>query len=616
MRAMNIFDPIVFEMIKSSFKAMCTRASNIIERRACAPVITEGHDYCVSLLTKDGKLISHGTRDHGAHLGTLEATIESALIDVEKFLPGDVFVINDPYRGGTHLQDIRMIRPIFYENTLFAFVIAICHITDIGGPIPGSFNPEATDCFSEGLQLPIIKLYQNDKPVKSTFELINLNVRLPYESKADLSAQYQATLEVEKSIKELLGQYGKETIEKVFKEIIVHSEQIFKKEIAEMPDGVYKFVDYVDKDPCHPKEEPVRVVCKLIIEGEKIKVDWTETDPAPFGPSGITRSALLSATLDGTLHYFPYLNPLNHGLIKSLDIISTPGTATHVIRPSPVGAYCSGVYEKVEAAIMGCWAQVVANVNPTRILAGTANLHNCVIAGRNSNKSNYVAYMWLEGGQGARAFKDGPSFVMMTYAGGAANQSIEIQERIYPIRYTKVEAVQDSCGHGKFRGGYGLNRNFEMLADAKASVHGDREKITPYGLVGGTNGGPNLIEINKGTKTEKNLGMTAVNVKLRKGDHVSCSSNGGGGVGDPLEREPIMVMEDVIDGFLSIQAAKEFYGVIINIIDEASLLYQIDEEKTLKLRKRKKMINKISTGFGPWEVHPYGDKVSLTLTNL
>jgi len=339
-------------------------------------------------------------------------------------------------------------------------------------------------------------------------------------------------------------------------------------------------------------------------------VDWTKSDPSPLGPYGMTRSALLSATFNGILHCFPHLVPLNNGLIRAVKILSKPGTVTHVIRPTPVAGYCSGAYEKVLASMMGAWAQAFIKNDPTRVFAGTVNLQNCVISGMHpATKESYVAYLWMEGGQGARTFKDGPSFAMMSYGAGGINQSVEVHERKYPVIYTRVEVRQDSCGDGKFRGGYGMCRSCRFWGNARFSIHGDREQFTPYGLAGGTNGSANLMILNVGALEERYLGMYATNVLVRSDDEILLCSNGGGGFGDPYKRDPKLVLEDVIDGFMSFEKALLVYGVAIKVINQEKLHYEVDWEETKILRLKRRV--EIKQGYGPGEIHPNGEKVKV-----
>ena len=185
-------DPITFEVLRNGFKSICNEASALIERVSYAPTITEGHDYSVSILTSDGRLVSHGQRDQAPHMGTFESSIQHLVREVPEFRPGDVFIYNDPYTGGTHQNDVKIMRPIFWHGEVFAFAIALCHWPDVGGPMHGTFNPHATECYAEGLRMPPLKLYENDVPCKPIWDLIDMNIRVPKERVAERYAQHQA----------------------------------------------------------------------------------------------------------------------------------------------------------------------------------------------------------------------------------------------------------------------------------------------------------------------------------------------------------------------------------------------------------------------------------------
>jgi N-methylhydantoinase B len=602
-------DPITFEVLRNAFRSICNQGSAVLERVAYAPAITEGRDYSVSMVTADGRFISHGDRDHTPHFGTFEATTRAVLEDVEEFLPGDAYLFSDPYRGGTHNQDIRLVRPVFWDGRLFAFMLGLCHWTDVGGPVPGTFNPNATEVYAEGIRLPTMKLYDRGKPVKSTFELLKLNVRVPADRMGDLAAQNQATLTMEARLTELIEKYGAATITLAFEEVMNSSERLFRREVAGLPDGTYEFEDFLDLDEGKTDHRPIRVHCRLTIAGSDATIDWSGSDPAPIGPQGVTQPGAISATLDGTLHCFPHLNPLNHGIIRSLKIVTRPGTVAHILPPSPMAGYCAGAYKKMDAATMGAWFQALAAVDPTRISCGLVNLENCVIGGIHpKRKTRFVSYFWMEGGQGARPYKDGPTFQMMIFAGGACNQSLEVAERWYPFHFTRFEAIPDSCGDGKFRGGFGVNKSYRLWGDGILTVHGDREIITPFGLSGGTNGAPNQLILNEGGPEERSLGLRATQIPVRSGDHIAFKSNGGGGFGDPLERDPRCVLQDVINEFVSLAKAREIYGVAIRAIDPDTLRYEVDGAETARLRRDLRQRPR-RTGFGPGEVHPFGARV-------
>ncbi|MDP6482642.1 MAG: hydantoinase B/oxoprolinase family protein [Nitrospinota bacterium] len=605
-------DPITFEVLRSAFRDLCTQGSAMIERIAYAPAITEGRDFSVSMLAADGRLVAHGTRDHTPHFGTFEGTVQSVIEDAEEdFRPGDVYMFNNPYRGGTHTQDVRLVRPVFHQGEHIAFTIANCHWTDVGGPVPGTFNPNAREVHAEGLLVPTMKLYDQDRPVKSSFDLIRWNVRVPHDRMGDLAAQYQAVKVMEMRIQEYAEKYGAKTVTRAFEESMNHGERLLRHEVSRLPDGTYEFTDYSDMDEGHPDHPRVKIHCVLTIRGDQASLDFRQSDPAPKGPTGLTHPGLISAAFDGTLHCFPHLTPLNNGITRSIELLSIPGSTVHILPPSPMAGYCAGTYEKVDAAVMACWAQPLAQVDPTQIHAGTVNLENCVCGGKHPRSGNqFVSYNWMEGGQGARVDRDGPSYMMMMFAGGACNQPVEVLERWYPYTYLKAEVLPDSCGHGKFRGGFGFQRHYRLWGDGVITIHGDREEVTPYGLSGGMNGGPNGLKLNEGTKRERHLGMHATSVPVGLGDVINFRSNGGGGYGDPRKRDPRLVLDDVMNELISLEVARKIYGVAIKVGDPEALEYEVDVKATRALRKRLAK-KKFPVGHGPGEVHPFGRKLKV-----
>lgn len=609
-------DPITFEVLRNAFKSICNEASALIERVSYAPTITEGHDYSVSILTPDGRLVSHGQRDQAPHMGTFESSVQNLVREVKEFSPGDAYIYNDPYTGGTHQNDVKIMRPIFWQGELLAFAIALCHWPDVGGPMYGTFNPRATECYAEGLRMPPLKLYENDKPVKPIWDLIAMNIRVPKERVAEIHAQHRAGVLVEERLLGYVEKFGVDVVMDAFEDTMDHSERRFREWVSRLPDGTYEFEDWGDRDLGKEGEPPIRVHCKMTISGDQVTMDWSGSDPAPVASWGFARPALLSATFDGTMHCFPELAPLNHGVVRSIEVISKKGTCVDVVEPTPVTGYCSGAYEKVDAVTMACWGQALQKVDPRRVHAATVNLQNFCTGGTHPKTGQkFVSYLWLEGGQGARAYADGNSFYMMIFIGGASNQPVEILERWYPMVYTRAEAVVDSCGDGEYRGGFGLWRSFRATGDTELVVLGDRERIGPFGLAGGTNGGPNMVILNPGGPDEQNLGMFTTKARLKTGDQLEFGSNGGGGYGLPWKRKVEAVLEDVIDGLLSVEKARDTYGVAIKEIDPDALVYEVDEEETRKLREQLAKDDR-PRGTGPWEVHPLGERLFLTPEDL
>jgi N-methylhydantoinase B len=604
-------DIITFEVIRNSFNAICDEAGRKLERVAYTNTIHEGRDYSVAIVTGDVKMVTHGMPNCAPHLGTFESKINALtqVWDPSEMKAGDVFLWNDPYSGGTHQNDMAYIRPVFIRNEIFAYAINLGHMPDAGGPIPGSFNPKATTCYEEGLRIPGLKLYEKDKPVKATFELLKQNIRAYIATVGDIYAQYQAGLLIERRLKELIGRYGKVSIEAAFRRKLETTAMVFREKIRELPDGVYEFSDYGDEDVMAPEKGPIKVTCVLTIKGSDLTMDFSKSDSAPISSWGFPRAALLSASYCGTMFAFPELGRLDNGVIRSIKIISKPNTCVDVQAPTPQSGYCSGAYEKVLGSTLGCWNKVFASAKrPEKIHAPFVNLENVCIGGIHPETGReYVAYLWLEGGGGASGVKDGVSYRLGAYIGGSTNQPLEVHERWYPVMYERVESIRDSCGDGKFRGGFGIYRDVRARGDIIYTIHGDREKITPYGVAGGTNGGPNKLILNPGTPAERNIGMFGVGINVKPGDYVLFGSNGGGGFGNPLERHPNLVCEDVSDELISTEKAREVYGV--SIVKE-EFEYKIDWEETNKLRRDASQKTP-KVGYGPGECNPHGLEIKV-----
>jgi N-methylhydantoinase B len=601
----GIADPITIDVLRYAFRAICNESSALLARVAYAPTITEGHDYSGSLLTADGRLIAHGQKDQAAHLGTFEASVLTVRRAFPNPRPGDVYIFNDPYDGGTHTPDIKIVRPIFAGDHQIAYGISCGHWPDVGGPVPGTFNPLARDCYGEGLRIPPTLLMSQGERVESTVALLRANVRQPDERMGDLHAQLQATNLMQERFDSYVEQFGVDVIEYAMEASIDRSRELLRQAIDGLPDGVYSFTDYGDMDFLHPDRPRIKVHLDLLVEGDQATFDFTKSDPAPIGVFGFARAALIAAVCDGTMHCFTGLTPLNHGITSALNIVSTPGSCVDVQEPTPVTGYASGAYEKVAAITMACWAQAFDTVDPRRQHAATINLANLVVSGTSPDTgASGVAYLWNEGGQGARSYKDGNSYQLMIFIGGATNQPIEVIERIIPIRALRCEAAQNSCGHGRFRGGFGIDRSFEATDDIIVTMHGDRAEVTCFGLGGGLNGGPNTLVLNPGTEDERNLGMDTTGLRLPAGSQLLYCSNGGGGFGPPHERDPDLVLKDLTDEFIDRDTAAAYYGVVVD--EQGRLDEAATEERRAVLAQAEP-----DYGLGPNQAHPVGARLDL-----
>ncbi|MBI5441125.1 MAG: hydantoinase B/oxoprolinase family protein [Deltaproteobacteria bacterium] len=603
-------DLITFEVMRNAFVAACYEASTTIERIAYHPVIGMGRDRSNAILTPDARLVAHGHTDAAAHYASFEPSVQELLKEIpkEKMKEGDTYLFSDPYRTGSHVNDTRMIRPIFFQGEIVAFACTVIHWADMGGPMPGTFNPEATTCYAEGMRIPPIRLFKQDELDEELFGLIAINIRGAVERRADLQAQFEASRLIDRRVRELCERYGVETLHLAFEEQFNYTERLMLAELAALPDGSWEFEDFGDQDVMSPGKPPIRVHCKLTKKGTQLTFDWSDSDPQPSASWGGTRATLIGGNLLGFMICFPQLFPLNHGIVRNLEIISKPGTCVDVQFPAPTTGYCSGAFDKVEAVTIACLAGPLSTVQPWRVYPAAVSLTNLCMGGYNPRtKKPFVQYTYAVGGENARTFKDGKSLIFMRFC-NARTIPQELEERWFPIVFTKYEARPDSCGHGMRRGGFALVRELEVLTDVTMTIHGDREKFAPFGLSGGLNAGGSMLIINKGTDQEFNAGMYATGVKLKKGDKIYYSSSGGGGFGDPLERDPKLVLDDVIDEWLTIDAARKFYGVAIEEIDAEACDYRIDEEETRRLRAQLREKGP-EVGLGPHQLNVAGSRI-------
>ncbi len=491
---------------------------------------------------------------------------------------------------------------------MIAFACTVVHWPDMGGPLPGTFNPKATTCYAEGIRIPPIKLYANNKLSEELFTFLSYNIRGAVERRGDLASQFGSASLLEKRIQDLCTKYGNDTVKLSFDEQFNYTERLLFRELDEIEDGQWEFDDYGDKDVMAPGEPPIRVHCQLTKKGRSLTFDWTQTDPAPVSSWGGPRGTCLSANYLGFMIGFPHLFPLNRGITRNVDVVTKPGTAVHVVFPSPTTGYCSGAFDKVESVTIALMSSMLSKTKPWKVYPGSVSLTNLCIGGYNPRtKKNFVQYTFSVGGENARTFRDGKDLIFMRFA-NAKTIPQELEERWFPILYTRYEAVPDWCGHGKFRGGFPLVREIDVLSDGTMTIHGDREVYTPYGINGGTNGGGGQLIVNKGTEKEQDVGMYATGIELKRGDHIWFSQSGGGGVGDPRERDPELVVRDVMDGWLSIGAAEKYYGVVIKVGDEEALEYEVDREATEKLREEMKK-TPLPEGRQAHQVHPVGKNI-------
>ena len=577
-------DPTTFAVLQRSLKTLAEEMSATLAKVAYSPVVTDGMDFAGALFNDRGELMCCGDRDLPGLMGTLEPTLELILgaFPPEEIREGDVMVTNAAHEAGSHLNDVRFAKPLFVAGRLVAWVANVAHWTDIGGSTPGSVNPIARDTFSEGIRITPVKLVDQGVLRNDVLNLLLANVRLPYESNGDAWAQMKALDTGEVRFKDLARRFGIDTILDVFDRMLDHAEALFLATLATIPEGSVEFSDYIDFDPLASERRPVKMHLQVTKDGDRLRFDFTGSDPAPVGGIGCTRPLTQSGVYVTMLNLFPDI-PFNHGFIRNLDIITVEGSLPHVMPPNPVSGAAAGGYEKVIGCVLGCIGLLV----PERQVGCTFNLINATLGGHDPRfDRTFVMYMWNEGGFGGGPHQDGGDQPTQSlFATGSRNQPIEVHERFYPIQFLKLEIGQDSAGAGQWRGCPGISHAYRIVAgNPVVGTFGDRKLFPPWGVRGGRPGWAQNCFINPGTAEQRELGLATSGEQLSEGDVVEIRSGGGGGYGSPLDRDPWRVARDVKLGFVSVDAARDTYGVVVECADSVREDWQADDAATERLR--------------------------------
>jgi N-methylhydantoinase B len=579
-------DPVTFEVLKNAFAtSVDLMAEQIL--RTCHSFVIYARDFSSALCDAEGNTVMQGSQDIAVHVGTLhfkcKAVIAAFPDDIHE---GDVFAINDPYLGGTHFNDVSVIRPVFHEGQIIAFAQSNGHWADMGGSVPGSFDVTAKDHFGEGVRIPPVRIWDRGRYLADVAHLILSNTRAPEDTEGDLQAQAEATRICEREILRLVDKYGRETVLTAFDEVQDYVERLTRQRIAELPDGTWQTEDYIDYDP--DRDEglvPVRV--KLTIDGDLLHYDLSGSHPVVGTFLNAGFGSATSGVVAGTKTFFPDV-PLNSGFYRAVDVDLGPeGSVVNAPWPIAVTGFCSGPYEKIMGAVFEIWSEIL----PDRAIACSFNLEYLLVGGRDCRSAGHPYFMWYDwmvGGWGGRNGKDGSNCTAPLFGVGLAVQPLEGQERLSPVVTTGHQIVTDSGGPGLYRGGCGVEKG-GTLTEAERTVMSyccDRARSITWGINGGLPSLPHGVWLNKGTEAQRFLGAVFSNVPVGPGDTFTRPSAGGGGFGDPLERDPERVKDDVADGYVSIARALTDYGVVVTEVDVQLASYEVDRDDTARERDR------------------------------
>ena len=578
-------DPVTFEVLKNSFVVLVDQMAEQI-LRTCYSFVIYNRDFSCALNDSIGDTVMQGTQDIAVHVGTLHHTAK-AVLDYfkDELYEGDVIAVNDPYLGGTHFPDIRIMRPIFVDGELIAITQTNGHWADVGGPVPGSFNVLAKEHYAEGIRITPVKLWEKGRYRRDVAEMIASNMRVPEERIGDMKAQAAATKIGEEFLLHLVRKYGLRVVIAAFKQVKDYVEQIMKERIKKLPKGAWESVDYIDYDPGQDYDKPIKVHVKLNIKEDELFYDLSGSDPYVSTFLNTTFGTAYSAIIAGTKLFFPDI-PLNSGFYRVVNSYLPENSVVNAPWPIPVTGFCSGAYEKIMNSVIEIWSSII----PERAMACSFNLEYLLVGGwdkRPGYNKHFMWYDWMVGGYGGRKGRDGCNASAPLFGMGLMIQPLEGQERLSPVLTTKHEIITDSGGPGEWRGGCGVEKGGILLAADRVlmSYMADRERIIAWGILGGLPGIPQGVILHPTSDKKKALGVYFSGISLETGDIFTRPSSGGGGYGDPLKRNPKLVLEDVIDGYVSVERARKDYGVVIKPINPEMDQYEIDWKATEKERE-------------------------------
>lgn len=573
-------DPVVTEIVRNGVIAVTEEMKTNLMRTAYNIIIYEALDFTTGLFTAEGDTVSIGIGLPMFIRGMAE-TVRAKIrhFGLKAMQPGDIYVTNDSYLTGSHLNHVTLTLPIFHKGVLVGFSCCMAHWLDIGGTLGGI----TTDIFSEGLQIPILKLHERGKPDNTLIELIKQNVRLPSRAMGDLRAQITAVKTGERRFLELVERYGRDEVLGAIKAIMDHSEAMARARTRSIPDGVYEAESFMDDDGIEVgKKVPIRL--KVTVKGDEMTVDLTEVSRQVRGSfnSGITTGYACSQVAYKCLTS-PTDYPINDGSFRSLKAIVPPGRVVSAVRPAPMRWWMTYPMTIVDTVF-----KALAPVIPDRVIAGHhADLVVAATHGINTRTSEFFLANFgpLGGGWGAKHNEDGVSGTVCINDGDTHNSPSEQSEVKFPLVVERYALITDSGGAGRYRGGLGLERVVRARVPMTFNSHVERAHCKPWGLAEGGDATGNEVAVRIGGKWKTDFPNAKVLVAhLEPGDAFRMRSGGGGGYGSPLERPVAAVEEDARQGYVSVKAARENYGVVL---DPENLVADLEATERLRASLRR-----------------------------
>ncbi|WP_317154811.1 hydantoinase B/oxoprolinase family protein [[Mycobacterium] appelbergii] len=568
-------DPITQEVVRHRLGAIADEMEMTLLRAAYSSIVKEGLDASAAIFDRFGNNIAQAAAIP-IHIGCMIPSVETVirLFPCDTMQEGDVYVLNDPYNGGTHLPDISIIKPLFHQGRVVALAATMSHHQEIGGMVAGSLPPNATDLFQEGLQIPPMKLVDAGAPVQQVFDILERNVRTPHVVMGDLRAQLAACKLAGDRVSDLCEELGSDLVAEILESLLAQSDTLTRERIAAMPDGVYEFTDYMDDDGVNV-DEAVRIKATVTVAGSELTVDFTGTQDQVRGPFNCVPASSISAVYYVLRAVTGNDIPNNSGCYRSVNIVLPEGSLVNPRRPAPVNSRTATV-RRICDTLLGCFQQIVPKLVPA---ASCGQLLVMNFGGTDPATGEfYVTSELGVGGMGGRSGLDGVDAIE-TDATNCMNVPAETIELESPVRVLSWEITPDSGGAGTWRGGCGTRKTFQLMdGTATANYRGERHRSAPWGVDGGAEASRTWAQVVRHNGDRENLPSKTM-VSLGAGDQLTVELSGGGGYGSPLLRDPHSVLRDVEDQRVSLNAASSEYGVVI--IDGV-----VELDRTIELRNR------------------------------
>ncbi len=551
---MSALDPVTFAILAGRLEQVADEMDATLYRSAFNPIIAEARDACHGLYhATTGATLVQGAKGLPIFVGAMAFAVKAVIdkvADGAGIEPGDTFIFNDPYAGGTHLNDFRLVRPLIRQGRIFAWLASVGHWLDIGGNVPGGYNPQATECFQEGVLIPPVKLFRGGVLQQDIVDILQANTRLPRSNWGDLNGQLNALDLGEKRFHALIDEYGDDVVTAALDAASARADALMRQNIAALPDGRYSFEDYLDNDGI--VDERLTIALDLTIAGDMMTLDFSRSSPPCRGPVNIARSTAVACCYVALKHVFTAV-PANAGCLNPISFNIPETTFLGVSAPRPVAGYTETILRMI-GVVFGA----LAKADPARATAAPFGTINALsIAGHRPSGERWVMFSFFGGGLGGNPLSDGLNHANNPIS-TATIPPAEILEASYPVMFTQWALRPDSAGAGEHRGGFGAVYEIEVLSPGGADVSllGERGRYAPFGVGGGGPAALNTFtwDSDEGPRTAP-MASKVTGVRLKQGQRLRLETPGGGGWGDPTKRSPDAIARDIRQELVSPCAA-------------------------------------------------------------